>query len=267
MSCVAVYCDGRFDGAALAMNLALAAITGSERHVLLWEFAEERSVAQPLGAAMRQYTQARRLFSREADMPDSIRSTRHRRLDILPAQATIQHLFERPTRADGREPLSSHLEQWHRAYDLVVVDCPANAADLSDEILELADLVVAPFLLDSRAEQARHDLAQHVARCGGRELLPLLAAPDWDAINGDLPEALERWPRVPQMELQVRDDGAMPPSAGSRGDDALPAFALIWTTIEQKLLELDSDREADQRFIDDKSGRSAKAGDPALFQR
>lgn len=240
MTCVAVYADRRFDRIAPAMNLALAATSGAGRRVLLWEFAAERSAAAPLGAPMRQYTQARRLFAREADMPDSIRSTGVSLLDILPAQATVEHLGEWPTRAAGQSPLASYLERWGRSYDLVIVDCPAQAdADVGDEILEFADLVVAPLLLGARTEQDHQELILQVARCRGGEapVLPVLVVPDADAeLTRNLLEAVTH--RLPATTISLRGRAGVsgtPARPLAEGGRARQAFASVWMAVEQKL--------------------------------
>lgn len=173
MKVAAIYnVKGGVGKTAIALNLAAASARAGYRS-LLWDLDEQGAASAVLGHAVSGRRQrARRTYRVE----EHIEASAWPGLDLIPADALV-HLLDRH---DRPRHLAELLAKKASQYDRVILDCPPTLGLVTEQICELADLIVVPVVPSALSLAAFGQLADYVDSREGRkpELLRVLSMVD-----------------------------------------------------------------------------------------
>jgi cellulose biosynthesis protein BcsQ len=218
---------------AIAVNLGHCAVAAGYR-TLLWDLDEQGGASTILGQTP---VVAPRRPRRTYQLKDHIKASAWPSLDLLPADAFL-HLLDRH---DRPRHLRDLLERMEASYDRVILDCPPTLGIATEQIFELADLIVVPVVPSSLSMTA---LAQLEAYAESRErpspeLLPVFTMVDRRRrAHRDAIEAAPKRNAIPyasameRMAAAGRPIGEIAPASA-----AAKAIASLWKAVEKRFAE------------------------------
>lgn len=164
MKTVAVYSvKGGVGKTSAAVNLAW--ISSRDRRTLLWDLDPQGGATYLLDVRPRPRGGARALVRGKAELPDLVRPTADKLLDVVPAHDSYRDLdLELDATKRPERQLAVVLRSVAKRYEVVVLDCPPGMSLLSEAILTAADVVVLPLVPSPLAMRA---LDQVTAMVGG----------------------------------------------------------------------------------------------------
>lgn len=240
MKTVAVYsAKGGVGKSTLAVNLAWAAATLSARRTLIWDLDAQGAATYILGGGKAATLQAHRMFAKEADLSENIRPTAYPRLDLLPADASLRQLDRLFFDLGKKKRLRRLIETVAKSYDRIILDCPPGVTDTSEQILQAADLILAPVIPSPLSQRALDEVVAFTGRQSGRRapILPIYSMVDRRrALHRDAVEQRSDWPVIPmasaieQMATERAPVGAFAPRS-----PAAEAFARLWQGVELRI--------------------------------
>ena len=216
---------------AIAVNLARSSLASRHR-TLLWDLDEQGGASTILGHMP---AIARRRVRRTYQLTDHITPSAWTGLDLIPADALL-HLVDRH---DRPRHLRELLQRIASSYDRVIVDCPPTLGLLTEQIFEMADLIIVPVVPSSLSMTA---LAQLQAYAQGRdrpspELLPVFSMVDRRRTAHR--EALEAAPKqtaIPYAAAMERMAATgLPIAEIAPGSPAARSLAALWKAAEKRL--------------------------------
>ena len=240
MATIAIYSvKGGVGKTTLAVNLAWASATLSNRKTLLWDLDASNGSGFLLGVDARKKRSAESIFASGSDPAKLIRPTGYPGLDLLPADESIRALDRQLGLLGKKKRLARLTQGLGQSYDRIILDCPPVLNELSAQIIRAADLVIVP-LPPSPLSARAFDVVAAEVRANGKHhppILPVLAMVDLRrALHKAVRDANPAWPVIPlasvveQCAVECRPVGAIAPrSPASR------AMAQLWTAIERKL--------------------------------
>jgi cellulose biosynthesis protein BcsQ len=232
MKVVAVYnVKGGVGKTAIALNLADAAVRARHR-TLLWDLDEQGAASAILGHAISGKRQrARRTYR----IDDHVEPSGWPGLDLIPADARV-HLLDRHDRAPHLREL---LMKMAAAYDRVIVDCPPTLGLVTEQICELADLIVVPVVPSALSEAAYRQLTEYVqARDGGEpELLRVWSMVDRRRrAHRELAESDSKVVAIPYaVAMEQMATTGEPVAKGAPRSPAAAQIKALWKKIEARL--------------------------------
>lgn len=255
MAVVAVYSmKGGVGKTTLAVDLAWRFATAGGRNTLLWDLDPQGGAGFLLGADQPAYNRAAAVFQRDGKPRQLIESTPYERLSLLPADEGLRHLPGQLARLGQRRRLAQLTSFLKADFPRIVLDCPAGLNEVSDQVIQAADLLIVPLPASPLSARALDMLRKELARNHHRHppLLPVLSLyNNRRPLHREVREGIAaNWPVVPlaaQLE-QVAVQRA-PLGTFAQGSDAGRALQRLWAGIEAKLAE----------------HRPRPAGGPALF--
>jgi cellulose biosynthesis protein BcsQ len=226
----------------LAVNLAWSAATHSARKTLIWDLDAQGATTFILGQGKATAVQAQKVFAKDADPDAMIRTTAYERLDLLPADASLRRLDRLFFDLGKKKRLAKLIQTIGKRYDRIILDCPPGLTETSEQILQAADLVLAPVIPSPLSQRALDDVVAFVGRQSGRHppILPIYSMVD--RRRGLHREALEQrpdWPVIPmasaieQMASERAPVGTFAPRSA-----AAEAFATLWRGVERRINKL-----------------------------
>lgn len=240
MKTVAVYSSkGGVGKSTLAVNLAWSAASLSARRTLIWDLDAQGATTFILGEGKAAKVQAHRIFAKDADPDALIRPTVYERLDLLPADASLRRLDRLFFDLGKKKRLAKLIETIARRYDRIILDCPPGLTDTSEQVLQAADLVLAPVIPSPLSQRALDDVVSFVGRQWGRHapILPIFSMVDRRrALHREALAARPDWPVIPilsaieQMATERAPVGAFAPRS-----TAAEAFAVLWRGVEKRI--------------------------------
>ena len=151
---------------AAAVNLAYLSATSGLR-TLLCDLDPQSSATYYLRVKPR-LKQARKVFLKGgARVAGNIKGTDYDGLDLLPADWSHRHLPASLGRVKkSRRRLQAILDPFRGEYDLIVLDSPATATLLAENIFVAADLLLVPVVPSTLAARAYANLRVFLSRKG-----------------------------------------------------------------------------------------------------
>jgi cellulose biosynthesis protein BcsQ len=237
---IAVYSTkGGVGKTTLAVNLAWASSTLSNRRTLLWDLDAQGGASyimrqEPAGGELR-----RRIVGND-DLMQLIRSSEYQKLDVLPYDLSLRHLDRLFHELGKRRRLAKVASSLSAQYDRVIIDCPPGLTDTSDQILRAADLVVVPVIPAALSQRALDVIRDYLHRKKGPKVV---LAPVFSMVDRrrhlHLRE-LEKhpgWPVIPMASAyeRVSEDRAPVGELLPRYSMPVEAVALLWRRIERAL--------------------------------
>lgn len=171
MKVLAVYnVKGGVGKTTIALDLAHSAARNGR--TLLWDLDEQGAASAILGHPPGKRERPRRTYRLEEHIvPGSWAD-----LDLIPSSRLV-HLLDRHDRPRHLQEL---LARQASDYDLVIVDCPPALGLITEQICELADLMVVPVVPSALSMHAYEQLRDYVSSRDGRkpDLLRVLSMVD-----------------------------------------------------------------------------------------
>lgn len=223
----------------MAANLAWAAATWSNRRTLLWDLDPQGSGGYLLGVDRQAGDTALSIFKRSSVGSPPVIATRFDRLDVLPADTSLERLSGFLGQLGKKRRLAKLAESLADHYDRIVLDCPPVMNALSSQILRAADAIVVPLTASPLAQRGLADVLEdlHSNHAAHAPVLPVFAM--YDArrkLHQEAHATNPDWPIVPmasileQMAVHRTPVGAFAPRS-----PAAQAIRGMWAGIERRL--------------------------------
>lgn len=223
----------------LAANLAWAAASWSSRRTLLWDLDPQGSGGYLLGVDRQPGDAALSSFARSVmDRPPVI-ATAFDRLDVLPADPSLNELGRFLEKLGKKRRLAKLIESLDERYERVVLDCPPVLNEVSSQVLRAADVIVVPLTASPLARRGLDDVVAELRRNHGNRapVLPVFAM--YDArrkLHAEAHAAEPDWPIVPMASVVEQTAvhrvpiGVLAPRSA-----AADAIRRLWIGIERRL--------------------------------
>lgn len=243
MTVIAVYSSkGGVGKSTLAVNLAWAAATLSARRTLLWDLDAQGASTYILGEGKATRMPVQKVFSKDVDPQELIRPTAVERLDLMPADQSLRRLDRLFFDLGKKRRLQRLLEAVSKRYDRVILDCPPGLTETSEQILQAADLILAPVIPSPLSQRALDEIVAYAGRQSGKHvpILPIFSMVDRRrALHREALEQRPDWPVIPmasaceQMASERAPVGVIAPKS-----PATEAFASLWRGVEKRASKL-----------------------------
>lgn len=226
----------------LAVDLAWRCAARGAYRTLLWDLDQQGGSAFLLGIDERPRAHAASVFQRDGRPRDLIEPTPYAGLDLLKADTSLRSLSVSLARIGHKRRLAQLSGLLASSYDRIVLDCPPTLNEVSEQVVNAADVLIVPLRASPMALRTLEAVRREIAAQHGRHppILPVLSMYNAQRpIQRDLRASdMRGWPVIPmanQVEASAAERkpvGAL--AAGTRVDKALDR---LWTGIEAKLAE------------------------------
>ncbi|MBY8336541.1 ParA family protein [Alteriqipengyuania sp. NZ-12B] len=201
MAVIAVYSmKGGVGKTTMAVDLAWRFSQTGGHETLLYDLDPQGGAGFLLGHEERKVQKAISAFHHARAPRDLIEPTKYDRLSLIGADQSLRDLPVQLVRIGAKKRLAQMLSFMKGEYPRIVLDCPPMINEVSEQIMEAADLIVVPLPASPLAARAfgfiRNELAK---RPGHPPVLPVLSMYDqrrklhrWVREN-----AGANWPIVP----------------------------------------------------------------------
>ena len=237
---IAVYsAKGGVGKTTIAVNLAWASATLSNRRTLLWDL-DAQGAATYILRQPEIANKIRTSITGDHDLSQLTRPTDIDRLRLLPADKSLRDLDRAFHELGKRKRLSKVAAHVGSDYDRVIIDCPPGFTDTSDQILRAADLVVVPVIPAALSRRSLEVIKDHIEQKDGPKvtLAPVFSMVDRRrALHRSELERQAGWPVIPMASAYERMSEERAP-IGAIAPHASPpvqAVAALWRRIEQAL--------------------------------
>lgn len=240
MTTVAIYsAKGGVGKSTLAVNLAWSAATLSARRTLIWDLDAQGATTFILGQGKAAKVQAQKIFAKDADPDAIIRPTIYERLDLLPADASLRRLDRLFFDLGKKKRLARLIESLAKRYDRIILDCPPGLTETSEQILQAADLILAPVIPSPLSQRALDDVVAFAGRQSGRHapILPIYSMVDRRrSLHMEALQQRPDWPVIPMASAieQMASERA-PVGTFAPRSPAADAFAKLWRGVERRI--------------------------------
>lgn len=223
----------------LAVNLAWASATLSNRRTLLWDIDAQGGSTYILGQKAVGSDLRARIVGNH-DLAKLVRETAVPRLDILAADPSLRDLDRHFHELGKRRRLAKVASSLAEDYDRLIIDCPPGLTDTSDQILRASDLVVVPVIPAALSRRALDVIKDYLhARKGPKVVLaPVFSMVDRRRLlhRAEL-EKHPGWPVIPMASAYERMSQERAPVGEllPRMSPPVEAVATLWRKIEREL--------------------------------
>ena len=241
MAVIAVYSmKGGVGKTTLAVDLAWRFASAGGRNTLLWDLDPQAGAGFLLGFDPVPHARAAAVFQRDGKPRQLIERTAYDRLSLLPGDDSLRHLPGQLARLGQRKRLAIMTSLLKAEYDRIVLDCPAGLSEVSDQVINAADLLIVPLPPSPLSARALDMLRRELVRNHRRHppILPVLSLynsrrPLHRSVREGVAAA---WPVVP-FAAQLEQVAVQRAPLGTFAPNGDPARALgkLWTGIEAKL--------------------------------
>ncbi|MFM5929402.1 MAG: ParA family protein [Novosphingobium sp.] len=226
----------------LAVDIAWRCAHHGQAKTLLWDLDPQGGSAWLLGAEERKLARAASVFQRDGRPRELIEQTRFSRLDLLKADDSLRSLPVALARIGHKRRLAQLTGMLSAQYDRVVLDCPPVLNEVSEQVINAADVLIVPLRASPMALRTLHTVRREIESLHGRHppILPVLTMynaqrPAQRALRA---AEMQGWPAIP-MANQVEQATALRLPLGllSEGSRVDRALSRLWQGIEAKLAE------------------------------
>jgi len=222
----------------VAVNLAWASATLSQRRTLLWDLDAQGGASYILG--QKAGSKSAKSGIARSDVSGLIRESNIDGVDVLPADESLRHLDVTFHDLGKRKRLAKIADELSADYDRIIIDCPPGLTDTSDQILRASDLVVVPVIPSTLSQRSLDIIKDYVRRKKGPKvtLAPVFSMVDRRRLVhlAEL-EKHKGWPVLPmasayeKMSELRRPIGEILP----RSSPPVEAVAELWRRVEKAL--------------------------------
>lgn len=237
---IAVYSlKGGVGKTTFAVNLAWASAHNSRRRTLLWDLDPQAASTWLIGDGKTGKDDAQSVFSRTVDPRSLCRPSRVEGVDLLGADTSLRGLDRMLFDIGKRKRLAKLIEGLSVHYDRIILDCPPGLTETSEQVLQAADVVVAPVIPSPLSQRALGEVARFLLKKNGRHppILPVFSMVDRRrSLHARALQEEPNWPTIPMAsaieQMTVR---RAPVGDYARTSPAGMAFSALWTAIERRL--------------------------------
>lgn len=226
----------------LAVDLAWRSSARGAYRTLLWDLDQQGGSAFLLGVDERPRPRAASVFQRDGRPRDLIEQTPFAGLDLLKADASLRSLSVSLARIGHKRRLAQLTATLMASYDRIVLDCPPMLNEVSEQVINAADVLIVPLRASPMALRTLDAVRGEIASQHGRHppILPVLTMYNAQRPNQRALRAVEvpSWPVIP-MANQVEQAASLrqPVGASAKGSRVDKALSRLWHAIEAKLAE------------------------------
>jgi cellulose biosynthesis protein BcsQ len=243
MAVIAVYSmKGGVGKTTMAVDLAWRVAQRGGHQTLLFDLDPQGGAGFLLGHEERKVQRAISAFHHARAPRDLIEPTRFDGLSLIGADQSLRDLPVQLARIGTKKRLAQMLNFMKGDYPRIVLDCPPMINEVSEQIMEAADLIVVPLPASPLAARAFGFIKEELAkRPGHPPVLPVLSMYDkrrklhrWVREN-----AAANWPVIPQSsyveQVAVRRE---PIASFANWSPAAQGFEHLHAALEAKLAQL-----------------------------
>ena len=243
MAVIAVYSmKGGVGKTTMAVDLAWRFSQRGGHETLLFDLDPQGGAGFLLGHEERKVQRAISAFHHARAPRDLIEPTKYDGLSLIGADQSLRDLPMQLVRIGAKKRLAQMLNFMKGDYPRIVLDCPPMINEVSEQIMEAADLIVVPLPASPLAARAYGFIRQELAkRPGHPPVLPVLSMYDkrrklhrWVREN-----AASNWPVIPQStyieQVAVRRE---PIAAFANWSPAAQGFEQLHAALESKLAQM-----------------------------
>lgn len=241
MAVIGVYsAKGGVGKTTMAVDIAWRSAVLSQHRTLIWDLDPQGGAGFLLGCQARVAPRAASVFQRDGRPHELIEQTRYDRLSLLQSDDSMRFASIAFARIGHKRRLAQLTDKLLHDYDRIVLDCPPTINEVSEQVLNAADVLIVPLPASPLAmrtlDQVRQELVKHHVR--QPPILPILSM--YSATRGHhrnvKASIAAGWPVVPlanQIEMAAINQAPVGSFAsGSRPDKALQR---VWDGIERRL--------------------------------
>ncbi len=228
-----------------AVNLAALAAKDGAR-TLLWDLDPQGAASFLFRIKPKVRGGGRRLVRGRSDVADLVKGTDHEGLDLLPADFSYRHMdlfLDGGKHATRR--LAEVLSPLEDEYDLVFLDCPPSISLVSENVFDVADVLLVPLIPTTLSVRTLEQLVEFVGDHGlahvrvlpffsmvdrrkrlHREVVETLAERHPDVLATVIPSATE----VERMGVHREVVAAFAPTSG-----VAQAYRSLWAEVQSRL--------------------------------
>ena len=243
MAVIGVYsAKGGVGKTTLAVDLAWRFAHYGKSRTLLWDLDPQGGSAFLLGAEERRIPRAASVFQRDGRPRDLIEPTPYRQLNLLKSDDSLRTLSVALARIGHKRRLAQLSATLSSEYDRIVLDCPPVINEVSEQVINAADVLIVPLRASPLALRTLEAVRRELALLHGRHppILPVLSMYNAQRPNQRATRENEArsWPVIP-MANQVEQAAwsRQPVGACAEGTRADRALHRLWSGIEAKLAE------------------------------
>ncbi|MGE0486651.1 MAG: ParA family protein [Gammaproteobacteria bacterium] len=179
MKIIATYnLKGGVGKTAAAVNLAWLAAASGQR-TLLWDLDAQGAASFYLRVKPRLTGGAAELLAKRRNLARAIRATDFDRLDLVPADFSYRNLdLELSDFKKSTLRLGKLVAEVADDYDLVFLDCAPSMSIVSENVFNMADVLLVPLIPTHLSLRAFDQLTRFRETHGGAQLLPFFSMVD-----------------------------------------------------------------------------------------
>lgn len=241
MAVIAVYSPkGGVGKTTLAVDLAWrSAVLGGHRS-LLWDLDAQGGAGYLLGLPDDPRQRAASVFQREGRPEQLICTTAYPNLSLLGADESMRALPVHLARLGQKRRLAHLTWSLRRDFGRIVLDCPPMQNDVSEQVIQAADVLIVPLPPSPLSARALDMLRRDLLRAQGRHppILPVISMVDLrrKAHRAVLEGPLAAFPAIPMASMIEQTAFRQAPiGTFAPQSDAARALDRLWRAIEMKL--------------------------------
>jgi chromosome partitioning protein len=240
---IAIYSSkGGVGKTTLAVNLAWASATQSQRKTLLWDLDAQGAASYILGQHAF-VSAAKASITKDADVDDLIRPSNIPGVDVLPADdslRTLDYAFHELGKRKRLAKITAHLGH---SYDRIIIDCPPGLTDTSDQILRAAGLAVVPVIPSALSQRSLDVIRNYVGRKRGPKvtLVPVFSMVDRRrALHQAELNRHSGWPSIPMASAYEKMSEERKPIGEimARSSPPVAAVTELWRKLEKAMSKI-----------------------------
>jgi chromosome partitioning protein len=165
MAMIAIYSmKGGVGKTTIAVNLAWASATLSNRRTLLWDLDAQAASTFILAPKRPAGDEARAVLERDIEPEDIIIPTGIAGLDLIPADSSLRGLDVIFTEIGRKKRLLRLTEQLVARYDRIILDCPPGLGVTSEQIIRGSSLILLPMIPSVLSRRSYGEVRDHLDR-------------------------------------------------------------------------------------------------------
>jgi chromosome partitioning protein len=240
---IAVYSlKGGVGKTSLAVNLAAESALQSGYKTLLWDLDPQAAASYILGqddnANSAATGRANSIFTFDIEPKKLVQSTQVTGLDLLPADKSLRMLDRSLFELGKKRRLLKLVDELSNKYDRIILDCPPGLTELSEQVMQAADLILVPVIPSALSRRALIDVLAHLRtqKKVGAAVLPIFSMVDRRRTLHRAGLATEpEWPVIPMASaVELMAERRMPVRLFSPNSIAGEAFAALWRGVDKK---------------------------------
>ena len=239
MGVIAVHCrTGGGGKTTLAVNLGWALAHLRNHRTLIWDLDPQATATFVLLPDTEQVSRFGAALAFDVGISQFVRQTLVSNLDLLPGDVSLRSISAIDG-ADRRGRLKIVVDQVRRSYSRIILDCPPGLTVVSDEVLAIADLVIAPIYPSAVALRGLVGLENQLRAMRGDSSMLMPVFTMVDPSRPSHRRFLEQFPQFPAIpltdavELMCSHKTAI--GAIAPGSDAANAYSAVWAAAEARL--------------------------------